>query len=75
MIIGIVGLPNCGKTTLFNALTGGTAETASYAQTGAEPNVGVVKVPDARVDRLSEIYKPQKTTHVSVEVVDLPGLP
>ncbi len=75
MIIGIVGLPNSGKTTLFNALTGAEAETASYAQTGAEPNVGMVKVPDSRVDRLSEVYQPKKTTHAVVEYIDLPGLP
>jgi len=75
MIIGIVGLPNCGKTSLFNALTGGNAEAATYAQTGAEPNVGMVKVPDQRVDRLSELYKPKKTTHATVEYIDLPGLP
>lgn len=75
MIIGIVGLPNCGKTTLFNALTRGHAEVAPYAQTGAEPNLGMVKVPDARVDRLGEIYKPKKITHASVEYIDLPGLP
>lgn len=75
MIIGIVGLPNCGKTTLFNALTGGDAEALPYAQTGAEPNVGMVKVPDHRVDRLSEIYEPKKTTYAVVEYIDLPGLP
>ncbi|NOY52438.1 MAG: redox-regulated ATPase YchF [Deltaproteobacteria bacterium] len=75
MIIGIVGLPNCGKTTLFNALTKGEAETAPYHQAGAEANIGIVKVPDARVDRLSEIFKPKKTTHATVEFVDLPGLP
>jgi GTP-binding protein YchF len=75
MILGIVGLPNCGKTALFNALTGGSADVASYAQSGAEPNVGTVKVPDFRVDRLSEIFKPKKTIHATVEVIDLPGLP
>jgi len=75
MIIGIVGLPNCGKTTLFNALTKGEAETAPYHQAGAEANVGIVKVPDERVDRLSEIFTPKKTTHAVVEFVDLPGLP
>ena len=75
MIIGIVGLPNCGKTTLFNALIRGNAEIAPYAQTGAEPNQGIVKVPDVRVDRLCEIYKPKKITHASVEYIDLPGLP
>jgi GTP-binding protein YchF len=75
MIAGIVGLPNCGKTTLFNALTRGNAEVAAYAQTGAEPNIGMVKVPDNRVDRLSDIYKPKKTSHATVEYIDLPGLP
>jgi len=75
MIIGIVGLPNGGKTTLFNALTKGEAETAPYAQTGAEANIGIVKVPDSRVDRLSGIFRPKKTTHAVVEFIDLPGLP
>lgn len=75
MIIGIVGLPNCGKTTLFNALTRGNAEVATYAQTGVDPNIGMVKVPDHRVDRLTEIYEPKKSTHASVEYIDLPGLP
>ena len=60
MIIGIVGLPNCGKTTLFNALTRGNAEVASHAQVGTEPNVGAATVPDSRIDRLSEIFKPKK---------------
>lgn len=75
MIIGIVGLPNCGKTTLFNAITHGKAEVTPYAQTGAEPNVGIAKVPDARIDSLSTIFKPKKITYAVVEYVDLPGLP
>ena len=75
MIIGIVGLPNCGKTTLFNALTRGNAEVASHAQIGTEPNVGAAIVPDPRIDRLSEIFNPKKTTYVSVQYIDLPGLP
>lgn len=75
MIIGIVGLPNCGKTTLFNAITRGSAEVASYAQTMAEPNVGVAFVPDKRIDRLCEIFKPQKTTYASVKYIDMPGIP
>ncbi len=75
MILGIVGLPNCGKTALFNALTDGSAEVAVYAQSGAEPNVGTVKVPDIRVDRLREIFKPKKAIYATVEVIDLPGLP
>ncbi|OGL48055.1 MAG: redox-regulated ATPase YchF [Candidatus Schekmanbacteria bacterium RIFCSPHIGHO2_02_FULL_38_11] len=74
MIIGIVGLPNCGKTALFNAITRGDAEVASYAQTMAEPNVGVAFVPDKRIDRLCEVFKPQKTTYASVKYIDMPGL-
>jgi GTP-binding protein YchF len=72
MKIGIVGFPKAGKTTLFNALTGLQATTTGYADPG-KPNLGTIKVPDPRVDRLSEIYEPRKTTYAEVVFVDLPG--
>jgi hypothetical protein len=72
--IAITGLANSGKTTIFNALTGLNLETTVYATVTAEPHHGVVKVPDARIDRLSEIYKPKKTTYATVEYVDYIGL-
>ncbi|MBQ3404264.1 MAG: redox-regulated ATPase YchF [Oscillospiraceae bacterium] len=74
MKLGIVGLPNVGKTTLFNALTGSGAATSAYAYTSATPNVGVVKVPDTRLDWLSELYDPQKYTPATIEFVDIAGL-
>jgi len=74
MKLAITGLANSGKTTIFNALTGLNLETTVYATVTAEPHHGVVKVPDARVDRLSEIYKPKKTTYATVEYVDYIGL-
>jgi len=72
--IAITGLGNSGKTTIFNALTGLNLETTSYATVSAEPHNGVVKVPDKRIDRLTEIYKPKKTTYATVEYVDYIGL-
>lgn len=73
MKAGIVGLPLCGKTTLFNVLTGRHVQTGGYSgSTG--PNIGIVKVPDERIDRLSEIFQPKKTTYASVEYVDVAGL-
>jgi len=72
--IGIVGLPNVGKSTLFNALNGGGAEAANYPFCTIDPNVGVVKVPDARMDALAEIVKPQAMQHAIVEFVDIAGL-
>jgi ribosome-binding ATPase len=72
--IGIIGLSNSGKTTVFNALTGQTLETAIYPTTSGEPAMGVVKVPDLRLDRLSEIFKPKKTTYATVEYIDYIGL-
>jgi GTP-binding protein YchF len=72
--IAITGLANSGKTTIFNALTGMDLETTIYPTLLAEPHIGVVKVPDVRVDRLSEIYRPKKTTYATVEYVDYIGL-
>jgi len=74
MRIGIVGLPNVGKSTLFNSITKAGAECANYPFCTIEPNVGVVTVPDERVDKLAEIYKPQKVTNAVVEFVDIAGL-
>jgi GTP-binding protein YchF len=72
--IGIVGLPNVGKSTLFNALGGGGAEAANYPFCTIDPNVGIVPVPDTRIDALSEIVKPQAVQHAVVEFVDIAGL-
>ena len=74
MKIGIVGLPNVGKSTLFNSITKAGAECANYPFCTIEPNVGVVAVPDERVEKLSEIYKPEKVTNAVVEFVDIAGL-
>ena len=74
MKIGIVGLPNVGKSTLFNSITKAGAECANYPFCTIEPNVGIVPVPDERLDKLTEMYKPQKTTHAIVEFVDIAGL-
>ena len=74
MKLGIVGLPNVGKSTLFNAITNAGAQSANYPFCTIEPNVGVVAVPDERLDRLTEMYNPVKTTHAVVEFVDIAGL-
>ena len=71
MQVTIVGLPGSGKTTVFNALTGGHAETGGFSGGRAAPNVSVVKVPDERVDRLSALFKPKKTTYADVTYVDV----
>ncbi|HHW24900.1 MAG TPA: redox-regulated ATPase YchF [Clostridiales bacterium] len=74
MKLGIVGLPNVGKSTLFNAITAAGAETANYPFCTIEPNVGVVAVPDKRLDVLAEMYKPEKVTPAVIEFVDIAGL-
>ena len=74
MKLGIVGLPNVGKSTLFNALTNAGAESANYPFCTIEPNVGVVTVPDARLDYLAEMYQPKKYTPATIEFVDIAGL-
>lgn len=74
MKIGIVGLPNVGKSTMFNSITKAGAECANYPFCTIEPNVGVVPVPDERLDELTKMYQPQKTTHAVIEFVDIAGL-
>ena len=71
MKLGIVGLPNVGKSTLFNAITNAGAESANYPFCTIDPNVGVVAVPDSRLDWLSAFYQPKKTTPAVVEFVDI----
>lgn len=73
MKIAIVGLPNSGKTTVFNALTRKTAETAAFSSGRFEPNLASVKVPDPRLDVLADIYKPRKLTAAEVQYVDVSG--
>lgn len=74
MKLGIVGLPNVGKSTMFNSITKAGAECANYPFCTIEPNVGVVPVPDERLDMLTNMYNPQKTTHAVIEFVDIAGL-
>lgn len=71
---GIVGLPNVGKSTLFNALTSGNAQVANFPFCTIDPHVGVVPVPDERLKRLEDLYHPKKTTPTFVEIVDIAGL-
>ena len=74
MKLGMVGLPNVGKSTLFNALTNAGAESANYPFCTIEPNVGIVSVPDKRLDKLAEMYNPDKFTPATLEFVDIAGL-
>ena len=74
MKIGIVGLPNVGKSTMFNAITNAGAECANYPFCTIEPNIGVVPVPDERLDVLTKMYNAKKTTHAVIEFVDIAGL-
>ncbi len=74
MKIGVVGLPNVGKSTLFNAITEAGAESANYPFCTIEPNVGVVDVPDHRLDELAKMYQTQKVTPASIEFMDIAGL-
>ena len=71
---GIVGLPNVGKSTLFNALTEAGIQAENYPFCTIDPNVGIVPIPDPRLDRLSEIVQPQKTINTTMEFVDIAGL-
>ena len=71
---GIVGLPNVGKSTLFNALTNAGAEAANFPFCTIDPNVGMVAVPDERLDKLTSMVSPQKTVPAVIEVVDIAGL-
>ncbi len=74
MKIGIVGLPNVGKSTLFNAITNAGAMSANYPFCTVEPNIGVVSVPDKRLEKLTEMYDPEKVTPATIEFVDIAGL-
>jgi ribosome-binding ATPase len=74
MRIAIIGLPNSGKTTVFNALTCGNAETTAYVSGQGEPNQAMVKVPDERLDVLTQMFRPKKTTYADVQYVDVAGI-
>ena len=74
MKLGIVGLPNVGKSTLFNAITNAGAEAANYPFCTIEPNVGMVTVPDKRLEWLRDLYQPKKFTPAVIEFVDIAGL-
>ncbi|MBO7520480.1 MAG: redox-regulated ATPase YchF, partial [Clostridia bacterium] len=74
MKLGMVGLPNVGKSTLFNAITNAGAASANYPFCTIEPNIGMVSVPDKRLEKLAEIYSPDKFTPAVIEFVDIAGL-
>jgi len=74
MKLGIVGLPNVGKSTLFNTITKAGAECANYPFCTIEPNIGIVPVPDERLQKLAEMYNPEKVTPTTIEFVDIAGL-
>ena len=74
MKLGVVGLPNVGKSTLFNAITGAGAQAANYPFCTIEPNAGIVAVPDSRLTVLADMYHPKKVTPATVEFVDIAGL-
>ena len=71
---GIVGLPNVGKSTLFNALTSAKALAANYPFATKEPNLGMITVPDERLDKLTELVTPEKTQPTTIEILDIAGL-
>jgi ribosome-binding ATPase YchF (GTP1/OBG family) len=71
---GIIGITNTGKTTLFNCISNTRAESSSFAFSSNKSNLGIISVPDPRLEKLSEIVQPQKTTQATVEIVDIPGL-